>query len=342
MDALTLTVADVEKMTEEKAQEALAAWVKAGRAELPAALASSKSKVHARAAKKALYQLKSSGVAVAAPAPEKAALAPAPAEPENDLPGVLSAPLGDGQRAVFFARLVKGGGIEHYQGVITDELGVVHMEQGSSNRSTYRKRMRELENHQELKVLLVPYGRMLLELSQALTLNERSKTPLPKGFDLAVHRLGLTPADPDVALPAPANEDAALAQRGAELHQQKEIAQWLPPKPQLDLLAQRIEEAKASPLALTDAQKAEALSARARAAAAEFFTEPMRHLYARRLWATAELFEATGRPQPGAVARAAARRLFHLAEPGRFGEQLFEKVLALSPAASAPPALKAP
>ena len=65
----------------------------------------------------------------------------------------------------------------------------------------------------------------------------------------------------------------------------------------------------------------------------------MRHLYARRLWATAELFEATGRPQPGAVARAGARQLFHLAGPGRFGEQLFEKVLALS---AAPAAVKAP
>ncbi len=46
-------------------------------------------------------------------------------------------------------------------------------------------------------------------------------------------------------------------------------------------------------------------------------------LYARRLWATAELFAASHRTGAAEVARAEARRLFHLAGPSAFVEALF-------------------
>ncbi len=330
-----MTAAQVEALALDEAQQVLAAWVKARRAELPAALAGSRSRAHARLAKKALYQLKSGGVAVAEPAKrEPAAAAPAPSAPPEELSGVLSAILGTGERAIFFARPQRGGGLEVYQGIVSDELGIVQLDGGTSSRSTYRKRLRELANEPVLKVLQVPFSRMREELGRALALNERSRSPLPEGADAALRRLGVEPVAALPELPAPEASDEAQAALGASLHDERELAQWLPPEPQLRLLAQRVEEVKASPLALSDAQKTEALTAKVRQTAAELFTGEVRKLYARRLWAMAELFEASGREQGARIARAEARRLFHTQAPTRFGERMFEKVIELSAAAA--------
>ena len=69
-----------------------------------------------------------------------------------------------------------------------------------------------------------------------------------------------------------------------------------------------------------------------RQAALQYFTQPVKQLYARRLWAMAEFFERTGRENSAQTARAEARRLFHDAPgvPSRFAEFLFEKVLLLT------------
>ncbi len=141
-DPLSLTPEQAEHLPEAEAAQALAAWVQARRPELPEALSRSTSKVHARLAKKALYQLKSSGVAVmATPAPAPALVTnPAPVE---DFGGVISAPLGTGERALFFARPVRGGGLDVYQGILHDEFGVIQLEQARATRDQWRRRMRE-------------------------------------------------------------------------------------------------------------------------------------------------------------------------------------------------------
>ena len=69
---------EAEGLPEAKLHEVLAQAVKAKEPGLPEALAKSKNKAVARAAKKALYQLKSSGVQVAAPEAPKGEQAKAP------------------------------------------------------------------------------------------------------------------------------------------------------------------------------------------------------------------------------------------------------------------------
>ena len=102
-----MTAQQVEALPEKEAGQVLDAWVKAKRSELPAALRESTSKAHARLAKKALYQLQSSGVTVAEP--------PKPAAPSvevkesNDFPAVLSHQISSGERAFFFAVPFRGG-----------------------------------------------------------------------------------------------------------------------------------------------------------------------------------------------------------------------------------------
>ena len=74
---------------------------------------------------------------------------------------------------------------------------------------------------------------------------------------------------------------------------------WLPPEPELKRLALRVDELRTSPLALSPEQQAEALRERVRAQAEEFFDERRRRLYARRLWAVAPALERRGAEHAG-------------------------------------------
>jgi len=338
-DFLAMTAAQVEALSPEQAEAALAAWVKAKRLELPEALAASRSRAHAKLAKKALYQLKSLGLEVkAAPTPA------APAEPkavEGDasagLEAVISPVVGTGERAFLLAAPIRGGGVEVFQGILSDEFGLVQFGSGTTNRNTYRARMRELERDGSLKVLKVPLSRMKSELGRAMTLNERTNTKLPDEWDTALRKLGVAPEDPDFPIPPLQPEDARDAQAAAALHAEAEIAQWMPSETELAALAKKAEELRASPLALTDAQQREQLEQHAVALAREAMTADKRTIYARRLWLTAELFDSTDRATQAAKARAEARRLVHSTEPSPFLERLFTKALdSLQPPAPAP------
>jgi hypothetical protein len=313
-------------MTEAHAQEALAAWVKARRTELPEALAASASKVHARLAKKALYQLRSSGLAVEAPKAPVTTAAPVETAPE-EFPAVLSAILGTGERAVFFVRPVRGGGLEVYQGIINDERGVMQLEGGTAKRSTYRTRIEQLQADPSLKVLLVPWERMKLELGRALSMNERSRTAPTEAATDMLRKLGIEPVDPDWAVPPPEPGDEALAATATALRREPELGQWLPSEPAIVQLGKKLEDLEASPLALSDAQKFEQAQLRAQAVAAEYLTAERRRVYARRLWGMAELFDRSGREQAAALARAEARTLFHGSGASRFVEAMFETVV---------------
>ncbi|MEW6434248.1 MAG: hypothetical protein AB1730_22330 [Myxococcota bacterium] len=332
-DFLTMTPEQVEGLPQDQAEAVLAAWVKARRTELPEALSGSKSKPLAKLAKKALYQLKSQGLEVKDPsAPARAeAKAQESSEPAG-LPGVLSPVVGTGERAILFAAPLRGGGLEIFQGIISDEFGLVQFGTGQTNRNIYRARVRELERDGALKVLKVPLSRMKEELGRAMTLNERSGTKLPDEWETSLRKLGIVPLDPEVPVPALEADDARDAERAASLHEEPELNQWMPGEAELAALAEKAQEVRSSPLALTDAQKAEQLAKKATALAREFLTPERRKLYARRLWFTAELFDATERGAQAALARAEARRLFHGTEPSAFIDRMFLKAAEQAPA----------
>ena len=320
-------MSDLNSLNEADALNALDASVKAKDAGVAEALAASSNKVIAKAAKKALYQLKSGGVAVKAPEAPKATAAKEE-EPKDDLPGFMSAIVGTGERAFFFVRPQRGGGLEMFQSVVSDDLGVIQLDRGETNRAAYRKHNRQLSKD---KTLAVPVERILTELGLGWARNLATKTALPGESEMLMRRLGVQPIAEAEALPAVEAGDEAKSALGHTLHEQFDVQPWLPPEKEIAVLAQRLDEVKASPLQLTEAQRKEQSLARVQQSAKEFFTGPMRKVYARRLWAMAELFHASDRVEAAAIARAEARRLFH--EPDsvtRFGEGLFEKVLTLS------------
>jgi hypothetical protein len=317
MDPLQLSPSDVEKLPEGQALEVLASHVKAKKKELVEALVGSKSKALARAAKKALYQLKSSGVEIQAPAPI-AAPSRAPEQPV-EFPGLLSAVLGNGERAIIVARAVRGGGVEIFQALLHDELGLEQLDWAETSRSTYRKHLRVV--HQERAMIEVPLARALSELGRALAQNDRAKTPVNPAAHENLRKLRVT-ADPsllDVA--EPEGGDEVLIEQSATLHDQPEIGSWLPPEAQIAALAQLVGENTDPAVGLQSARKL----------AEELFVGSVRPLYARRLAQMAEFFAGTGRELPAKIAGATARRLFHDSKSiGGFELRLFEKVIALT------------
>ncbi len=321
-DPLSLTVAQVEALPEDKAAEVLAAWVKAKKPALAEALAQSNSKAHAKLAKKALYQLESSGTSVSRPtqaAPQ--ASAPVAEKEDENLLGTMTPVLGTGDRALFFARPLKGGGIEIYQAIISDEFGVVQFDRAQTNRGVYRSRIKELRAQRELSILFVPLARIIEELGKAMTLNDRSRTNIPSEMADGLTRLGVVPLDPDWKVPAPEAGDAALVAQSAKLHDEPELKQWMPPEKELSAMSELAGEVKG------DLAKGEVKAAEF---ATTFFTEAMRQTYARRLWLNAEFFDASNRTEQATRARATARQLFSAPQLPPFCTKLFLKAFELA------------
>lgn len=291
-------------------------------------LSSSADREVAKAARRALYRLRSAGVAIPerARAPEPAA--PAPPSPVEALPGFSSLPDGTGQRALLLARPVRGG-VEVVEALVSDTLGLLSLSRAEMGRGAWRKLTRRPEMDRLLP-LTAEEGRALL--AEAVRCNLATRTPFPAESDLALRHLGIEAATTELPpLPLPEEGDGVLAVESGALHQEAELAAWLPPEPELKRLALRLDELRTSPLALSPEQQAEALRERVRIQSEEFFDAPRRRLYARRLWTVAPALERRGAEHAARVARATARRLFHgsagLFPP--FAEQLFTKVLAL-------------
>lgn len=336
-DFLSMTAAQVEALPPDEAKAALAAWVKARRVELPEALSDSPNRAVAKLAKRALYQLRSEGLEVKPPEPK-----PSPIERQtptaSTLPAVLSPIVGTGERAILFATPSRGGGIDIFQGIISDEFGLVQFGSGHTNRSIYRARLRELEQDGALKVLQVSLQRMRDELGRAISVNERSGTRIPDDWADALRKAGVTALPADVDVPPLEPGDDAQTERDAALHDEPELLQWMPGEAQLAQLAEKAEAARSLPDDARHTQLREAAVALAR----EFLTPERRRLYGRRLWYTAELFEGTGRPDAATLARREARRLFHGDGPSAFMERLFTRAAEKSGAAAPTVAPDAP
>ncbi|MDY7225284.1 hypothetical protein [Hyalangium rubrum] len=324
--------ASVEALPPALAEAILEGAVLAGSTALPEALSRSNVKALAKSAKKALYRLRSKGIAVAE-APRPAAEPARTPEPEA-LSALVTTITTDGRRALVLGRSLREG-IESVQAVLSDELGVMQLSLTEVKRGSYRQRIKDSKG---LAVELSREEGAAL-LAEAAALNLRSRTPFPKDLDTALRHHGVQPATSEPTLPPPEPDDVRGVLEGHTLHQTVEISEWLPPEPELRKVTQKVEEVVHSPLSLSEAQREEQLLQAMRSLARAFFTPEVRKRYGLRLWRMADFFERSGRASAAQVARAEARRLFHgPVEPfSRFAEFLFEKALLLiGPRATAP------
>ena len=323
--------AAVAELPEPLAMAVLEAAVRARAYALAEALSRSSAKAVAKAAKKALYRLRSLGVEI--PERKSGPLA-TPAPPVEEAPAsLLSAITGTGERALLLARPARGR-VEVLQLVLSDEHGVVDLRVSELSRGTYRKVLKDATGAASPASMQISLDEAKAHLAEAARANLESRTPFPEGLDAALRHLGVTPAARASEVPPLEEGDAALAARAGALHEEPEIASWLPPTEEIRRLALKADEVATSNLYLDENQRAQQLSRTVHSLVDAFFTAPMRRLYGRRLWRMGELYQRLGRTTVAQLAKAEARRLFH-GEPGTpsaFGLRLFEKVLAFGAA----------
>ncbi|MBN8231573.1 hypothetical protein JYK02_29075 [Corallococcus macrosporus] len=328
--------ADVEALPEALAGAVLEAAVLAGQVALPEALSASSVKPLAKAAKKALYRLRSRGVTP----PEAPKAAPAPVAVET-LPTLVTLVSSTGQYGLLLTRVVRGG-VELLQVIASDEQGVLELTRTEQSRGDLRRILKHgLQNGLGMEISREEGARLLAE---AAALNLRTRTPFPPDLEAALRHHGVQPVHEPEPLPSPEPDDVRRVLEGDQLHATPEIAEWMPPDEQVRALMEQVQALAASPLALSGAQRQEQVRQRVLDAARAFFTPEVRQRYARRLWRMAAFFEATQRALQADIARGEARRLFHgLDEPfSRFAETLFAKVVVLAAAGAQAQAAQAP
>ncbi|RKH12413.1 hypothetical protein D7V77_41175 [Corallococcus sp. CA041A] len=320
------TPAAVEALPEALAGAVLEAAVLAGQVALPEALSASSVKPLAKAAKKALYRLRSRGV-TPAEAPREAPMTPAP----ETLPTLVTVVSSAGQYGLLLTRVVRGG-VELLQVIASDEQGVLELNRTEQSRGDIRRILKHgLKNGFGMEVSRDEGARLLAE---AAALNLSTRTPFPPDLEAALRHHGVQPIHVPEPLPAPEPDDVRHALEGDQLHATPEIAEWMPPDAEMRGLMEQVQALASSPLALSGAQRQEQVRQRVLDAARAYFTPEVRQRYARRLWRMAAFFDATGRALQASIARGEARRLFHgLDEPfSLFAETLFAKVVVLAAA----------
>jgi hypothetical protein len=336
--------ADVEALPEPLALALLEGSVLAGQPALAEPLAGSGHKSLAKAARKALYRLRSRGVQVAEPSRPVTAEPAHPVTPGPEpLPALLTSIDGTGERVLEIARPLRGGGVEAVQFLYSDEHGVTRIQVTELSRGDYRRVVKQATRPGPDAAVELPHAEALERLSAAVGLNQRARTAFPQGLDTVLRHLGVQPRDVPLELPPPEPDDERLANEAHKLHDEPEMRGWLPPVAELEKLAFKVHELETSPLALTPAQRNEELIEATHAQAHAFFASAeVRRLYAGRLWEMALHFERLGKEHPAQVARAEARRLVHGPgePPSRFAERLYEKALLITMAERVAPSTR--
>ena len=339
--------ADVEALPDPLALALLEGSVLAGQPALAEALAASGNKGLAKAARKALYRLRSRGIEVAeTPRPSAAeASRPVVAASPEPLPALLTSIDGTGERVLEIARPLRGGGVEATQFLYSDEQGVLRLQVTELSRGDYRRVVKQATSPGDDAAVELSHAEALERLGAAAGLNLRTRTPFPQGLDTVLRHLGVQARDVPLEIPPPEPEDERIAYEGHKLHEEPEMRGWLPPVAELERLARTVDEIEASPLALTMAQRNEEIIQAAHTQAHAFSATPaMRQLYSGRLWEMALHFERIGKEQTARLARAEARRLAHgvTEPPSRYAERLFEKALLVTMAQRAAPEASSP
>ncbi len=272
-----------------------------------------------RAARVAIYRLAQRGVQ-AAPRP-----APKPVverRPERAARAWLSGVDGSGSCAVWLLFDGAFGGQALCSLIVNDEAGVMDVAGGEITKKRLEAELAALRASQKLPWVEVEPSRALAVVGEALALHGAHGTTPPAAFG-RWERL-FTPTEP-----APWPElaaDPALAERAVELLELPELAGWFldPEAVQADALD--LLQARESKLVVSDQIKAEREEALVSRVVERELGADARRRWARRLIAMAFIFAATDRPEPAALAEAAAASLIDETREAR--HQPFLRALA--------------
>jgi hypothetical protein len=254
-----------------------------------------------RAARLAVYRLAQRGVQPPPAAPRPVV----ERRPERAARAWLSGVDGSGSRAVWLLFEGPLGGLELCSLIVNDEAGVLEVAGGGITKKRLETELSGLRASQKLPWVEVEPARALAAVGEALAAHRARATVPPAPF-ARWERL-FTPSEPG---PLPAGTpDPALVEQAATLLELPEMAGWFldPESVQADALD--LLQTRESKLVVSDQIKAERAEAIvARVVERELGPEARRR-WARRLEAMAFIFHATERPEPAALAEAAAAAL---------------------------------
>jgi hypothetical protein len=255
-----------------------------------------------RAARLAIYRLAQRGVAAPArPAPKPVV----ERRPERAVRAWLSGVDGSGSRAVWLLFEGAWGGQALCSLIVNDEVGVMDAAGGEISKRRLETELAALRASQKLPWVEVEPARALAAVGAAVSLHRARGTSPPPAF-ARWERL-FTPSEP---APLPAlGADPALVERAPSLLELPELAGWFldPEAVQTDAL--ELLQARESKLVVSDQIKAEREDAIVSRVVERELVPEARIRWARRLVDMAFIFRATARPEPAALAEAAAGAL---------------------------------
>ena len=270
-----------------------------------------------RAARRALYRLSQQGVTVPAKPPRRAVVERRPEQPGR---AWLSGIDGTGSRAVWVLFEGGFGGTALCSLIVNDTAGILDVAGGAITKKRLEEELKSLRASQKLPWIEVPPARAVGAVAEALALHGSLGTSPPAAFErwksvfesargLSVGAGGPRDGPPDPPTAGSPRVDLTLAERAPELLALPELASWFidPESVQSDSLA--LLEARESRLVVSDQIKAEREASIVTRIVERELGPDGRRRWARRLDEMAFVFDATGRPEPGAIARAAAAAL---------------------------------
>jgi len=282
-----------------------------------------------RAAKRALYRLSQQGVAAPAKPPRRLVVE---RRPERAVRAWLSGIDGTGSRAVWVLFEGGFGGATLCSLIVNDTVGILDVAGGDITKKRLEEELKSLRASQKLPWVEVDPARAVRAVAEALALHATLATSPPAAFDRwkptfenasggvgALAGVGGHVGAPHVQHaghaanrandPDPPLVDRLLVDRAAELLALPELASWFidPESVQSDALA--LLEARESRLVVSDQIKAEREAAIVARLIERELALDARRRWARRLDEMAFVFEATRRPEPAGIARAAAAAL---------------------------------
>jgi hypothetical protein len=256
-----------------------------------------------RAAKRALYRLAQHGVATPASPARRPVVE---RRPEQATRAWLSGVDGTGSRAVWVLFEGGFGAAALCSLIVNDVVGILDVAGGEITKKRLEEELRSLRASQKLPWIAVPPARAVTTVLEAIDLHARLGTAPPAAFARWRPRFEAATVDPPAER---ADVDIALAERAGDLLALPELASWFidPEAVQADALA--LLEARESRLVVADHIKAEREAAIVAGIIERELTPEVRRRWARRLDEMAFVFDATERPEPARLARAAAAAL---------------------------------
>jgi len=255
-----------------------------------------------KAARLAVYRLGQRGVA---PPPRPAPRPVVERRPERPVRAWLSAIDGSGSRAVWVLVETALGALELCSLIVNDEVGIVDAAGGEITKKRLDTELAALRASQKLPWVEVEPARALQVVGEALGVHQARGTSAPAAFQRWARLFAITTPAP---LPS-GDADPARVEQAPALLELPEMVGWFldPERVQADAL--EILQARESKLVVSEQVKAERERAILDRVVEREFDVEARGRWARRLAEMVFVFQATERPEPAALADAAARAL---------------------------------